>query len=169
MRVQPGQSPTRAAFQQQPLPLLFRNLAMQSPSVNPFKGNRVEKLRAIAPEDRRRAFTKGVYEQGRAVGLAAPTSTPGLSKHLAQQAELLSGEAAAVGVPNPPGSIGAIQEASQRSKGLGLLADFDKARNANNTDLQRRIALFVSRLPKSHPLSQYASRLLSATNPATVF
>lgn len=54
-----------------------------------------------------------------------------------------------------PGTIGAMQEASQRARGLGLLADYDVAARAGNNSLMTQIAQQIVNSPQGSPYEMY--------------
>lgn len=56
--------------------------------------------------------------------------------------------------------IGAVQAVSQRSRGLGLLADFDNAMRAGDTEFAKQIASTIIRQPGSSAYAQYRTSMV---------
>ena len=139
--------------------------------------NRVSKLPRTHPD--RVAYDKKGKEEAMRVstsfGLSFPVSSIGASAAIkAQSGILLSQKELAATRMLRSGAkpaelvkqgftIGDIQKASQRNKGLGLLADFDNASQAKKPELMKQIADAIDNMPSSSPYAPYKGRFKNLT------
>lgn len=101
------------------------------------------------------------------MGLSAPIAKVGVAQHISKPASLLlsrkeveatrllRGGAKPAELVKKGFTMGDIQKANQRNKGLGLLADFDNASRAKNTELMRQIADAIDNMPANSPYAAY--------------
>lgn len=105
-----------------------------------------------------------------AFGLSSPVASPGLAAAIKAQSSLLltQNELAATqmlrGGAKPQElvkkgfTMGDVVKANQRNQGLGLLADFDNASRAKNTELMKQIADAIDNMPPNSPYAPFRGK-----------